>query len=186
MEETIQIKCPWCNAVLTVRNQPGIENKSVACPVCKQKSPFLQYKRNAVNNISDDCTQYPGAQVSTAAENNIIGQLICPNSGIAYQLKMGRNVVGRKASNSSADFQLDMADNRRMSREHIVIDVKNVPNQGIVHYISLYKERVNPTKVGSESLVFGDCLILKDGDCIQLPDVTLRFVLPDDDATQLR
>lgn len=186
MEETIQIKCPWCNAVLSVRNQPGIENKYITCPVCKQKSPFSQFKRNVVNTTNDDCTQYPGAQVSMPQENYTIGRLVVQGSGISYDLKLGKNIIGRKASNSSANFQIEMGENRRMSREHIVVEVKKVLGRGISHFVSLFKEKVNQTEVGSEKLVYGDCLILKAGDVIKLPGVSLRFELPDDDATQLQ
>lgn len=186
MEETIQIKCPWCNAVLSVRNQAGIENKFVTCPVCKQKSPFSQFKRNTVNVSNDDCTQYPGAQISMPQENYTIGRLVVQGKGLSYQLKLGKNIIGRKASNSSANFQIDMGENRRMSREHIMIEVKKIPGRGISHLASLFKEKVNQTEVGSEKLVYGDCIILKNGDIIKLPGVNVLFEIPDDDATQLQ
>ena len=45
MDEIIQIKCPFDGAILSVKNQPGIETKNVTCPACKHKYPFTQYKR---------------------------------------------------------------------------------------------------------------------------------------------
>jgi pSer/pThr/pTyr-binding forkhead associated (FHA) protein len=183
MEQIIQIKCPWCNAVLSVHDQAGIENKFVTCPICKHKSPFLQYER-VVRTQNDDCTKYPSALQQIHQVNETIGRIISPN-GATYQLKMGKNIIGRKASNSTADFQIDTDENRKMSREHLIIDVKNIPSKGIVHYASLYKEKVNKTFIGSETLVYGDCIVLKDGDIIKLSDIAVKFEIPDESVTQL-
>lgn len=180
--DIIKIKCPFDGAVLSVRNQPGIESKSVTCPVCKNKFPFRQFKRIEVPAPSDEGdTQYSGA---ATGENTIIGQVRLQGPGMVYKLKPGRNVIGRAASKSSADFAINTGESRSMSREHIVIEVKSMPGKGLVHFISLAKERVNATFVGDEELLFGDCLILNDGDIIRLPDAELRFSLPDPDATE--
>lgn len=45
MNYVIKIKCPFDGAVLSVKNQPGIERKSVTCPVCRNKYPFTRYTR---------------------------------------------------------------------------------------------------------------------------------------------
>ena len=89
------------------------------------------------------------------------------------------------SSKSEAGIQIYTADSRAMSREHIVIDVKNVPGKGFVHTLSLYKEKVNPTFIGSEPLVYGDRIVLTHGDVIRLPDTTLKFELPDEEATEI-
>ncbi len=70
-----------------------------------------------------------------------------------------------------------------MSREHIVIEVKKLPVKGFVHYVSLYKEKVNKTSIGNEPLLYGDCVVLNHGDIIKLPDATLRFEIPDGEET---
>ena len=190
----IQIKCPFCSAVLSVQNIPGIENKFITCPVCKHKQPFTAYKTPKPVSYGDH-TEYPksfgGAKNSDDTEvggNNLsgstpIGMLTLQNTLQKFQLKQGRNVVGRKADSSTADFQIDTGTSRRMSREHIVIEVTNVPSRGITHYVSLFRERVNKTYVGIEELVFGDRIILKTGSVIKLPDAELLFEIPDDDAT---
>lgn len=196
MQEIIQIKCPFCGSVLSVKNQPGIETKNVTCPICKLKNRFNQYRRvvpdssggmNTFNQshgygakpqrtIEDSLTDLP-------AVNFTIGRLIKEDSGEEFKLKPGRNVIGRKGHRSGADIQIDTAERRSMSREHIVVEVKKDPAMGFVHYISLFKEKVNPTFVGNETLLYGDCLILKDGDIIKLPDAVLRFEIPDEEAT---
>lgn len=198
MSDILKIQCPFCTTLLSVANQPGIETKSLTCPVCKQKSPFTSFKRvNVGTNTSDPKTEYPGDDPKTdyayreekstefPQMNFTIGKVTVMDTRISYQLRPGRNVIGRKASKSEADFQIDTAEKRMMSREHIVIDVKKVPGKGLVHYVSLFKERVNETRIGNEPLFYGDCVILKHGDLIRLPDATLKFEIPDEERTEI-
>ncbi|WP_347296771.1 FHA domain-containing protein [uncultured Bacteroides sp.] len=202
MDEIIQIKCPFDGAVLSVKNQPGIESKNVTCPICKHKYPFTQFKRVTSNvNNNDPDTEYPGGDEHTdyygehtsygceekteigKQPNYTLGKVSVIGNGVSFQLKPGRNIIGRKGQNSDANFQIDTADKRSMSREHIVIEVKKLPVKGFVHYVSLYKEKVNKTSIGNEPLLYGDCVVLNHGDIIKLPDATLRFEIPDGEET---
>lgn len=195
MDEIIQIKCPFDGAVLSVRNQPGIDTKNVTCPICKHKYPFSRFRRvTSASSAADPGTQYPqseeptsyGAGINTAPEVNLtLGKVTVIGTGVSFQLRPGRNIIGRKAQKSDANFQIDTGENRAMSREHIVIEVKKVPLKGFVHYVSLYKEKVNTTLVGNDPLLYGDCLVLNHGDRIRLPDATLRFDIPDGEETDL-
>jgi hypothetical protein len=195
MESIIKIKCPFDGAVLSVKNQPGIEGKSVTCPVCKNTYPFTQFRRITSNVSSNDPdTEYPKVgesptfdektEISNPA-NYTLGKIAVIGSGQSYQLKPGRNIIGRKGQKSEANFQIDTAEKHFMSREHIVIEVKKLPIKGYVHYVSLYKEKVNKTFIGNEPLLYGDCLVLHHGDLIKLPDATLRFEIPDEDETDI-
>lgn len=184
-----------------VKDMPGLETKSVSCPVCKQRAPFTQYKKIVV---SDDQTQYPdssrgGSRSSEDTHgnfgdpktrvdnkaNNSVGRLYVMPSGPSYQLKEGKNIVGRKASQSIADIQIPMGESRKLSREHLVIEVKQVPGKGLQHYVSLSKQKVNKTCIGSVPLEYGDCVVLKHGDIIKLPDVNVRFIIADSDETEI-
>lgn len=195
MNDIIQIKCPFCGAVLSVKRIPGIENKSVTCPICKQTNSFSHYVSGTTGAVgathgapqqqggfggqADDATQYGPMNLS-------IGRLILLGSGLSYQLKPGKNEVGRKSANSSVDFQIDTGEHRRMSRNHLTVDVVKEPHKGFVHYVALSKENVNPTTVNGNPLLFGvDKVILSHGAVISLPDAELRFELPDDEATEL-
>lgn len=194
-----KIKCPCCGAVLAVKTQPGIENKKVTCPVCKESSPFKLYK-TVIDKKVEESTEYPGkgSDERTSYRNNdetetnigsglnfALGRLKVLNVSVSsYRLKTGRNVIGRKASASTADFQIPVTGGKRMSREHLVIEVKKVPGKGFVHYASLYKQKVNETLVNQERLEFGDCVVLNHGDKIILPDVTMIFEIPDDEGTE--
>lgn len=199
MDEIIQIKCPFDGAILSVKNQPDIETKNVTCPVCKHKYPFTQYKRvvPTVNNEDPD-TEYPNNEEHTSyayddrtekgtelgKKNLTLGKVKLLSSSISFQLKPGRNVIGRKATKSTADFQIDTGEQRTMSREHIVIEVKKVPAKGFVHYVSLFKEKVNKTYIGKEQIYYGDCIVLNHGDIIELPDASLEFEIPDEEGTE--
>ncbi len=149
----------------------------LTCPVCKRKLPFTQFKRIAAP-VTDGHTQYPDAGGS---EDLSIGRLIVlieRGECVTFQLKEGQNVIGRKAKGSGADIQLPCT-SRRMSREHIVIEVKRVAGKGYVHYVSLSKEQVNPTYVNGQLLSYGDKVVLNTGDIIRLPDMELKFCSPE-------
>lgn len=211
MEEYIHLKCPYDGAVLAVKNKPGLENMLLTCPVCKQKNHFSKFQRvkiarkpqpqqdgatqypggnqggNSGAGASDEKTRYAGMGSDEATKydvgNIIIGVLRIPGTGEAYQLRPGRNVIGRKGAKSAADFQIETGEKRNMSREHLVVEVKKVPGKGFVHYISLFKEKVNKTFVGLELLEYGDRMVLNHGDEIRMPDATLKFELPDEEGT---
>ena len=198
--DVLQIKCPWCSAVLSVKNQPGLERAMLTCPVCSRKQPFTSYKKHEPKKAPSPNTKYPGMDDSETninlggmggmqASNNtasmIIGQLTVDGTSIKFPLSEGMNVIGRQAASSKASIQIPTGSNQHLSREHLVIEVKKVPMKGMVHYISLYKEKVNPTKVGNQDLMYGDKIILNNGDIISLPDVKLRFEIPDEDSTKI-
>ena len=194
MEDIIKIKCPYCGSVLSVKNQAGIESMSVTCPICKQKSPFKDFKK-VVDKVNDESTQYPGDNEKTSYKtssegtdigtglNFTLGKLRVMPSGPSFQLKPGKNIIGRRATQSSADFQIPMETSKRLSREHLVIEVKKVPGKGFVHYASLCKQKTNKTLIGNEQLEYGDCMVLNQGDIIKLPDVNVKFEIPDDEGT---
>ena len=168
--ESIRIKCPCCGAVLNVKNLPGIETKKVRCPLCKESSPFLSFQALSKPRKIEDSTKLSSNFTIS------IGQLKIKDSQDApYQLGLGKNVVGREAAGSSTHIQIPAKGAKSMSREHLIIEVKEIPGKGIVHYVSLYKEQVNPTKINGQQLEYGDSVILKHGDTIQFPDTALIF-----------
>ena len=191
MNNILKIGCPVCGSVLSVQSQPGIESKSVTCPVCKNKSPFSAFRRIA---SKEERTEYPnskGGYTKEETETNIdkgpnytLGKLVIPTLGLSFQLKPGKNIIGREDLASAATCQVP-CETKRMSREHLVIEIKKVPEKGFVHYASLYKEKVNPTFIGQNKLEYGDCVILHHRDIIRLPDVEARFEIPDNEATDI-
>ncbi|MCD8304272.1 MAG: FHA domain-containing protein [Prevotellaceae bacterium] len=171
----MKIGCPVCGAVLIVRYTQGIEQKSVTCPVCKTSSPFPSFKRVA---DAEPATELP------TQENLTIGTLRIEGTDTSFQLKEGMNVIGRQSPRSTASIQLPEA-SRRISRDHLDIEVKRVPGRGYLHYVSLHKSQVNPTYIGDTLLEPGDKLVLESHDLIRLPDLNLLFAIPDAGETLL-
>ena len=103
MDQFIQIKCPFCGAVLKVKQQAGLEKASITCPVCKKKSAFSDYE-TVINKDSEE-TELPGGFRSKqnsedttefgASVNTFIGCLV-EKSGKRWALHLGVNTVGRK------------------------------------------------------------------------------------------
>lgn len=195
MDEIIKIKCPYCGAILSVKNQADIESKNVTCPICKQKSPFKNFKK-VIDKAKDESTQYPSDDEKTSYQtssdpgtdfgaglNFTLGILRVMPSGPSFQLKFGKNIIGRSATKSSAEFQIPIEGSRRLSREHLIIEIKKVQGKGYVHYASLCKQKTNKTFIGNEQLEYGDCLVLNHGDIIKLPDVNVKFEIPDEEET---
>ena len=184
--EIVKLKCPKCGKVLKAdRSKIESANKNkatITCSACRSKSPLREFK--IVEDKPEDATRLVGSQTILGSKQNIIGKLHM-GKDLCFELKEGRNVVGRKSVNGPhADIELPV-EGKRMSRDHIVIEVKNVTARGYVHYVSLNKEKVNATYVGNERLKDGDCVELNDGDLIRLPDANLTFELPDNDKTIL-
>lgn len=191
MNSIIQIKCPFDGAVLSILKQPGLEKRNVTCPICKHTYPFSQFKRvvQKQNNAFDDPgTDYNEKTRTGNFKSNVfesVGCLMIKGTNQTFPLKLGYNTIGRKASNSSANFVIDTGMNRLMSREHILVEVKEIPGKGVVHYLSLCKEKVNATFVGNERIYPGDSIVLKQFDEIRLPGADLIFFVPDPEGTDI-
>ena len=174
MEENnkINIKCPNCGAKLIIKqeilNIPNVSNKLMRCPTCGETSPF--------GNFSIIKTQKEKTETNIKNKQEPIikpGLIKLSGSSMTFNLVQGQNIIGRNASSSNATIKIQ-PENKRLSREHLVIDVHKRAN-GYVHMASLYKEQVNTTSINNEQLHFGDSIILNDGDIINLPDVNLTF-----------
>lgn len=199
METIIKIKCPNCGAVLAVKKTAGIEGKSLTCPVCKENSPYNSFKP-IIERKQEEHTEYPKEYGASADYHNehttnteinenlnyTLGQLKAIASNIPlFRLKTGKNIIGRKATASMADFQIPTNDSKRLSREHLIIEVKKIPGKGFVHFASLYKMKSNATFINNERLEYGDCVVLQHGDILKLPDISIKFEIPDDEDTDL-
>lgn len=182
MEDKIEIRCPHCSSAFKVRNVEGIERKAVKCPNCGEKSPFVRCKR-----VEHDDRKDLGTDTSLVGQKKnsgyAVGKLVDTQTGASYQLQVGQNIIGREASSSQANVMLDTRGERRMSREHAVVDVKYVDGRGYVHSIGLYKQDVNPTLLNGTQLVYPEKIRMKDGDIVDFPGVRVRFVIPERETT---
>ena len=170
--QTINIKCPSCGVVLRVTNSKNEPEKRFSCPKCGKRIvvPFYRLK------VEDGETQLDGnpvAQSTQLGDANLQQSchLIC--NGVEYPLPIGRNVVGRKASSSSADIQIETLD-KFMSREHMIINVRRLPDGGIKVDVSNHKNK-NSTRINDLLLQSGDAIVLHDGDKLQAGSTVMTF-----------
>ncbi|MGN1172293.1 MAG: FHA domain-containing protein [Muribaculaceae bacterium] len=172
MDEKIRIVCPVCGCVLEVNKIPGLEQKNVTCVKCQHRNPFTAFR-----------VLIEKKDVTITTDENLYDSigLLRSDDGREYHLKVGKNVIGRKPGN--ADVQIECA-TKRMSREHIVIEVVK-SEKGYKHFLSLYKEKVNPTYLNKLRLEYGDSIVLNNGYDIILPDMSLRFTIIDKEETEV-
>lgn len=193
----IRIKCPSCSKVLRFQDAPNINAKTVTCPACGEKHiigncpRIIEKPKHAVSNeetqygpavrnvSSGEGTQYAASSVRTSGEETQIysapqakpGYLV-DDFGKQYQLPIGINSIGRTASTSTATVQIK-TDDRTMSRNHAIIEVRNVGGQNI--YILKNGANKNPSYLNGALVGEGDQMILNNGDRIKLGSTELTF-----------
>ncbi|MDE7456948.1 MAG: FHA domain-containing protein [Prevotella sp.] len=190
MEQFIQIKCPFCGAVLKVRQQAGLEKASITCPVCKRKSLFCDY----VNKNSEE-TELPESfkSAQNSEETEIVGAVnmtigcLVEKSGQRWPLHSGVNTIGRKLQSDSQQVEIAISDytgERKMSRSHAKIEVIRQANGSCKHVLYNWQNR-NRTCVGGEPLETGDRIVLHSGMVIKFANVDVTFVIEDPEATTI-
>lgn len=194
MDQFIQIKCPFCGAVLKVKQQPGLEKASITCPVCKKKSLFTDFG----TVINKDCeeTELPGGfkskqnsedtTESGASVNTAIGCLV-EKSGKRWTLHLGVNTVGRKLQSNPQQVEIPVSDytgERKMSRNHAKIEVIRLSNGSAKHVLYNWQNK-NMTYVGGEPIETGDRIVLQNGMVIKFANIDVRFVIEDPEATTI-
>lgn len=183
----IKIKCPHCGKVLILADKPNINNAVFTCPVCNEKQKVGDCQRivdTPKPSIASEETQYnfQSSSASRGEETQIVGctpQMsigsLLDGNGCSYQLSMGINTIGRKATTSSATIQINVED-RYMSRSHAVIEVKNAGGQAI--HILRNGAGKNPSYLNGTLIEANDQLILNNGDRIKLGYTELVFKCP--------
>jgi len=196
-----RIKCPVCNAVLDVKNSKNEEVKQISCPSCKTilLVKFQPQSQKGPIEAGTYPPKQPAAGVGAtqlAGSNNgatVLGggtngatRLVTPTQklftlaillfgGKEYPLKEGQNIVGRKASTSKANVQIETAD-RYMSRQHCSITVTTLPDGTKKVVLSNYQNK-NATTIDGQSVETGDTIRLTDGNSIKMGHTTVSFKL---------
>ena len=174
--EKIHIACPSCKTQLSFFPVEQWKEKTVTCPRCGYKDKAYNFKQVIISNPTktqnepqkhDDTLIVTNAKQTTSA----LGCLVVESSGVRLPLKAGHNVIGRKATTSTATIQID--GDRYMSRQHISIDAITIAGR-YRHQLEVLPA-TNSTKLNGEPLSQGDIVILKPGDHIQLGRTTLLF-----------
>ena len=196
MDEFVQIKCPYCGAVLKVKWQPGLDKASITCPVCKRKTPFSQFQTPDKGNTDE--TEIPGwakgrhGDASQADDHTTIQAssggkgYVVEKSGKRWELHLGVNTIGRKTTKPPVPLDVPVTDytgEMRMSRKHAKIEVVCLPNGIRKHVLSNWQNK-NPTLIGGEPIDAEDRIVLTNGMTMTFANVEVRFVVDDDDMTR--
>ena len=190
----IKIKCPTCGKVLRLQDTPNINAAYFTCPVCKERHMVGNCQRyNPAPQPaaqSGDETRYGSAgyqqadadktrMVSGSGDETRVGVapqakvgMLVDAAGVSYQLAVGFNTIGRKASTSPASVQIATAD-RTMSRNHAVIEVRNAGGQ-LLHILKNGANK-NPSYLNNALVNQGDQLILNNGDRLKMGNTILTF-----------
>ena len=194
MEQFIQIKCPFCGAVLKARKQPGLEKASVTCPVCKQKSPFLKYgtvisKDDEKTELPDEFKQGGNHKEQTELNMSLITPIGClvEKSGKRWPLHFGINTIGRKLQSNPQQVEVPISDytgERKMSRNHAKIEVIKLANGSAKHVLYNWQNK-NKTYVGGEPIDSGDRIVLHNDMVIRFANINVTFVIEDSEATTI-
>ena len=189
--QTKRIICPKCKAVLDVKNSQNETVKQITCPSCKT---VLQVKFQPQQEPMEAKTFYapPKQPLADNGATQLVGSsfgatqlVMSPKKevskanlvfgGVSYPLEEGRNIVGRKASTSTATVQIETAD-RYMSRQHCSITVTTLPDGTKKAVLSNYQNK-NQTTVDGQSIDIGDEIRLTDGNSITMGHTTITFKL---------
>lgn len=189
MDDIKKIICPSCKRILTIKYFEGIESKSFPCPNCGIKhkyTDYLPYPTQQDETDLGDVLRYRAQNKQIPAQTDEtelgslktavnIGCLKLPDVAELVQLKVGRNIIGRASSTSTATIQVNDA-TRTMSRSHYYIDVL-VFGSTVRHLLSVVPEAPNDTKLNDVKLEKTDKLVLNNGDIIRSGQVEVEFVL---------
>lgn len=165
--EVKKVKCPTCGVVLEVRNSKVEIFKIINCPQCgtKLRVRFEQVDNSVVDAKTFIAGMDGGGETIIAKTEPFDLKVFIVCEGKTYELHDGRNLVGRKASTSLADIQLEVED-RFMSRNNAVVNVIRTSDYFTVSIAN--HQNKNPIKVGTVALLDGDELVLSDGDEITM------------------
>lgn len=183
----LSVVCPNCRSRLSVQDVPGIQDKILACPICKYKAKVSLYQMGQAGKggqgASDEATRLPGSfgqQVKTDT-----GQMRVLQTGQICELRMGSQVLGRLAQSGTADLQIgsDTYKDEYMSRRHVQIDVVRTA-LGIEHHLVEIGSK-NIIQLNGRDIMRGDEIVLNFGDKLTLGKTDIVLEETNDDATKV-
>ena len=160
--ETKRVRCPKCKTVLEVKNSLHEDVKAIVCPKCQARLKVVFHRPDTIFGR----TILPQQMLPKGTP------VLCYN-GHDYAFRDGLNTVGRKASSSEADIQVETSD-MLMSRYHALIEYRRIEG-GFFQCIVSNDKNKNVTMVNSHPLADGDKILLNDGDTLQLGNTKLTF-----------
>lgn len=167
----IFIICPECRRKLSFNEVPGYQNMIVECPMCHFKanaSGFPKSSQLRPTCVTDDI---PTELVFAPSTSVDAGQIRVLSTDEVYYLKVGSQVIGRKAETGTADIKI--SNDMYMSRRHVQIDVVKRPI-GYEHRL-VEIGSTNQLKLNDEPVNRGEILRIKFGDIITLGETKIRL-----------
>lgn len=185
--DTITVVCPNCRSRLSIKNEAGIQDKILGCPICKYKAKVSLYMMGQAGKggrgSTDEDTQLP--ELSGQQANTDTGQMRVVQTGQICELHMGRQVLGRLATSGTADLQIgsDNYKDRFMSRRHVQIDVVKNARGAVEHHLVEIGSK-NIIKLNGKDIQRGDEIVLNFGDTLTLGHTDVILEETDEEATQ--
>ena len=178
----IKITCPNCHSVLSIEEAPGISDKMLSCPICRFRAKVSVFQQQMLSRGSQNDDDDEPTQVNFRSMDRTIGCLFFGKE--EYSLHKGENTIGRKAKSGHAEVQI--SDDRYMSRQHAVITIKE-GGSGLEHHLQPTNPK-NPIKVNGQLLQNADVVVLQWGDRLTFGHTELVFDRPhieDEDQTMI-
>lgn len=190
-----QVRCPYCQAGLNIKNSKDERERMIACPICKQafKVSFVPKPGMPQQQVLEAKTAMVAPAPMPKPPVDAATQFVTPPTagsgktpppvpmnarlivnGKVYQLKE-RNTIGRRANSGSASVQIDTLD-MYMSRNHISIDIFTLPDGTFKPVLKLTAAK-NQTIVKGRRVNPGEVLILQNGDRIVMGNTEAVFMM---------
>ena len=177
----IFIVCPECRQQLSFNEVPGYQNMVVECPKCHFKANASVYLSGAQARGAQGADDMPTRLVFAPRSSLDVGQIRVVSTNEIQWLKVGSNVIGRRAETGTADIKI--SNDMYMSRRHVQIDVikKSI---GYEHRL-VEIGSTNIIELNHNPIKRGDILILKFGDILTLGKTDIRLESNSDEATRM-
>lgn len=183
----LSVVCPNCRSRLSLQDTPGVQDKILACPICKYRAKVSLYQIGQAGQggqgASEEATRLPGSFGQQVKDD--IGQMRVLQTGQICELRMGSQVLGRLAQSGTADLQIG-SDNYcdvYMSRRHVQIDVVRTA-RGIEHHLVEIGSK-NIIQLNGKDIMRGDEIILNFGDKLTLGKTDIVLEETNEEATRV-
>ena len=181
------INCLKCSKKLPVPDASLRNgNPKVKCPYCN--TVFLAKKDEDNTTLSDNTEKISITNSVFANKNNSNKAWLIvhdENTNIqTFELKLGKNIVGRKSLSKPCDIMIETEDNT-MSRNHFCIEIKQSEKGN--SYILFDLNSTNATFINTKSLLQlknEDEYLLQDNDLIQAGRTKIVFKAIDNQQTK--
>ena len=116
------IRCPKCGQLLEVDNSKNQVEKVCQCHNCNKKLVFRFGKKVQIDAASG---QSDNGETFLQDNNDCMHSCCIVHDDNCFQLEIGINRIGRKASTSDANIQIE-TDDQFFSRSHIMITLSRL------------------------------------------------------------